>query len=111
MKHPTGVALDSADNVYVASQDKLWKFSRNGHFIVGQYGEEDWEFSFPGGMRFHHDHVYVCDRFNNHVQVFDTDLKFIRAIGSPELCKGKVYGWFCLCINRVQVFNHIHDMV
>ena len=85
MKYPTGVAVDSDDNVYVASDHKLQKFSRDGHLIkcVGQQGSKDGEFGRPGGVRFHHGHVYVCDRGNNRIQVFDTDLNFIRTIGSP----------------------------
>ena len=45
---------------------------------MGQYGSKDGEFSYPRGVRLHHGHVYVCDRGNNHIQVFDTDLNFIR---------------------------------
>ena len=33
MMYPAGVAVDSDDNVYVASDHKLLKFSRNGRFI------------------------------------------------------------------------------
>jgi len=85
MWHPTGVAVDSDDNVYVASDHKLQKFSRDGHLIkcVGQHGSKDGEFSYPRGVRLHRGHVYVC------IQVFDTDLNFIRTIGSPGSGRGQ----------------------
>ena len=91
MRFPAGVAVDSDDNVYVASENKLQKFSRDGHLIkcVGQRGSKDGEFRQPRGVRLHHGHVYVCDRYNNRIQVFDTDLSFIRTIGSPGSGRGQ----------------------
>ena len=91
MIHPTDVAVDSDDNVYVASQHKLQKFSRDGHLIkcVGQKGSKDGDFRQPIGVGLHHGHVYVCDRDNDDIQVFDTDLNFIRTIGSPGSGRGQ----------------------
>ena len=91
MRFPAGVAVDSDDNVYVASDHKLQKFSRDGHLIkcVGQHGSKDAEFIEPKGVRLYHGHVYVCDRHNNRIQVFDTDLNFIRTIGSPGSGRGQ----------------------
>ena len=91
MWFPAGVAVDSDDNVYVASNHKLQKFSRDGHLItcVGQPGSKDGEFSYPRGVRLHHGHVYVCDRGNNRIQVLDTDLNFIRTISSPGSGRGQ----------------------
>ena len=91
MRFPTGVGVDSDDNVYVASHHKLQKFSRDGHLIkcVDQYGSKDGEFREPKGLRLHHGHVYVCDGLNYRIQVFDTDLNFIRTIGSPGSGRGQ----------------------
>ena len=49
MRYPAGIAVDSDDNVYVASNHKLQKFSRDGHLIkcVGQHGSDDGEFRDP----------------------------------------------------------------
>ena len=93
MRCPRGVAVDSDDNVYVASDHKLQKFSRDGHLIrcVGQRGSKVEEFNFPNGIRLYHGHVYVCDCDNSRIQVLDTDLNFIRPIGSPGLGKGQFY--------------------
>ena len=91
MRFPTGVAVDSDDNVYVASYHKLQKFSRDGHLIkcVGRHGSKDEEFKKPQGVRLYCGHVYVCDRLNYRIQVFDTDLNFIRTIGSPGSGRGQ----------------------
>ena len=94
MVYPTGVAVDSDDNVYVTSDHKLQKFSRDGHLIrcVGHEGSKDGEFQEPKGVRLHHGHVYVCDRYNHRIQVFDTDLNFIRTIGYSGLGRGQ-FNW------------------
>ena len=72
MRYSAGVAVDSDDNVYVASSDKLQKFSRDGHLIkcVGQHWNKDGEFICPTGVKVHYGHVYVCDQYNDRIQVF-----------------------------------------
>ena len=84
MVHPTGVAVDRDDNVYVASKHKLQKFSRDFYLIktVGQWGNKAGEFNAPLGVRLHNGQVYVCDKRNHRIQVFDCDLNFTRTIGS-----------------------------
>ena len=90
INYPAGVAVDRDDNVYVASEHKLQKFSRNGHLIktVGQKGNKEGEFNLPLGVRLHNSHVYICDKDNNRIQVFDCELNFIRTIGSTNSGKG-----------------------
>ena len=78
-------------NVYVTSEHKLQKFSRDGHLIktVGQKGNKEGEFDYPGGVRLHICHVYVCDRDNHRIQVFDCELNFIRSIDSRGSGRGE----------------------
>ena len=54
MIDPTGIAVDRDDNVYVASDHKLQKFSRDGRLIksVGQEGNKEGEFCAPMGIYF-----------------------------------------------------------
>ena len=80
MEHPTGVAVDRDDNVYVTSEHKLQKFSRDGHLIktVGQKGNKEGEFDYPGGVRLHICHVYVCDRDNQQSVCTKTDFSIFR---------------------------------
>ena len=91
MKYPTGVAVDRDDNVYVTSDHKLQKFSRDGHLIktVGQKGNKEGEFNEPIGVRLHNSHVYVCEKRNHRIQVLDCELNFIRTIGSRGSGRGE----------------------
>ena len=89
MIYPTGVAVDRDDNVYVTSEHKLQKFSRDGRLIktVGRRGNKEGEFNVPRGVRLHNGQLYVCDKDNHCIQVFDYELNFIRTIGSRLLGK------------------------
>ena len=84
MVYPSGIAIDDMDNIYVTSEHKLQKFTSSGELIncVGQRGSKEGEFNIPRGATLHNREVYVCDRDNNRIQVFDLDLNFIRSIGS-----------------------------
>ena len=84
MISPAGIAIDEADNVYVSSQDKLQKFTSSGELIkcVGQKGSREGEFNDPRGITLYDNRVYICDRNNNRIQVFDQELNFIRCISS-----------------------------
>ena len=81
---PIGIATDGKGNVYVTSEGhKLWKFNRHGEVVksVGKYGENIGEFDEPYKVRYHNHQVYVCDSSNGRVQVFDSNLNFVRSFG------------------------------
>ena len=84
MNYPAGIATDDADNIYVSSKHKLQKFTGRGELIkcVGQWGSKEGEFGDPRGVTLYDNQVYVCDRDNHRIEVFDLDLNFIRSIGS-----------------------------
>ena len=86
MRYPAGIALNKADNVYVTSQHKLQKFSTNGDILkcIGGMGrsEREGEFNDPRGLAIYDDQLYVCDRKNHRIQVFDLDLNYKRSIGT-----------------------------
>ena len=91
MDCPKGIAIDDMDNIYVSSTDKLQKFTSSGELIkcVGQRGSMEGEFKDPRGLALHNNQVYVCDRNNHRIQVFDLDLNFIESIGSCGKGRGK----------------------
>ena len=83
--NPTGIATDSEGNVYVASAGhKVKKFNRHCELVksVGKWGKSAGEFGFSQGVGYHNHQVYVCDTKNSRVQVFDSDLNFVRSFGT-----------------------------
>ena len=90
MKYPRGIAIDGIDNIYVSSEHKLQKFTSSGELIkcVGQEGRKEGEFDAPREVTLYNNQVYVCDRNNHRIQVFDLDLNFVRSIGSRGTGRG-----------------------
>jgi DNA-binding beta-propeller fold protein YncE len=96
---PTSVAIGANGDIFVADghapnkygTGRVVKFSRDGRFIMawGRKGSAPGEFDEPhdifvGGSR---GWVYVADRKNNRIQVFDPDGMFIAAwqqFGQPS---------------------------
>ena len=89
---PTDVAWDAAGNIFVSDgygNSRVAKYDKNGRFItsVGSKG------SAPGQLTLPHTiaadakgNVYVGDRSNSRIQVFDDDLKFkaiYDKVGAP----------------------------
>ena len=91
MTSPAGIATDDKDNIYVTSEHKLQKFTSRGELIkcVRREGRKEGEFNDPRGITVHNSEVYVCDRNNHRIQVFDQELNFMRSIGSYGKGKGK----------------------
>ena len=81
---PAGIATDSEDNVYVVSDHKVQKLNRRGEVIksVGKKGRNVGEFNGAVGVMYYNNKVYVCDHGNGRVQVFDSNLNFVRSFGT-----------------------------
>lgn len=96
---PTGVAIAADGSIFVSdghqrnrsNNARVMKFSRDGTFIKtwGRAGDGPGDFREPhdiaiGGSR---GYVYVADRLNNRVQVFDQEGAFVaawRQFGQPS---------------------------
>jgi DNA-binding beta-propeller fold protein YncE len=93
---PTGVAIARNGDVFVSdghggdSNARVVKFSKSGKFLVawGKKGSAPGEFDVPHAIAVDsHERVYVADRSNSRIQVFDADGKFIadwRQFGRPS---------------------------
>ena len=92
MISPAGLAVDDMDNIYVSSKHKLQKFTSSGELIkcIGRRGSKEAEFADPRGVTIHNNQVYVCDRLNHRIQVFDMGLNYIRSIGSCGRGRGEL---------------------
>ena len=120
---PRGIAVDG-DNIYVidyvVSNHCLLKFDKTGKLLKsgGQTRGGEGELIGPCGVTVVGDQVFVCDCLNNRLQVFTSDLVFVRQIGSEGSGNGQFKYPFDIthdeegnlyttdCGNdRVQVFN------
>ncbi len=93
---PTGVAIARNGDIFVAdghggdSNARVVKFSKAGKFITawGRKGSSAGEFDTPHAIAVDsQERVYVADRSNNRVQVFDANGKFLadwRQFGRPS---------------------------
>jgi len=93
---PTDVGWDPAGNIFVSDgygNSRVVKYDKNGRFLatVGSKGSEPGQFNLPHSLAVDaKGNVYVGDRSNRRIQVFDDDLKFKAVydnVGAPwEVC-------------------------
>src|SRR6478735_9244749 len=84
------VRVDAEQNVWVVDEgsNTVVKISKDGVWqkTFGSYGSGDGNMKIPHGITVGGGHVYVADRNNSRIQVFDMDLnfqKYITGIGQP----------------------------
>ncbi len=93
---PSGVAVAPNGDVYVAdghggtTNDRIVKFAKDGRLIMawGKHGKAAGEFDTPHGIALDSaGRVYVADRANNRIQIFEPDGKFVaewKQFGRPS---------------------------
>lgn len=89
-----GVAVDSANNVYVAhpSGNRIYKFTSAGTLIttLGVAGSGDGQLNGPMGLAIDAaDNLYVSEIGNNRVQVFNSAFTFVRKFGTAGTGDGQ----------------------
>jgi len=83
---PTDVAWDSDDNIYISdgyTNSRVAKFDKHGNWVKswGARGREPGQFNTPHNIAIdRQNNVYVADRGNRRIQVFDTNGSFVRMI-------------------------------
>src|SRR5262245_6009022 len=88
---PTDVAFDSDDNIYISDgyrNSRVAKFDKNGNWVMSwgsrgsggpQADQNPSQFNTPHNIAIdRQNNVYVADRNNRRIQVFDRDGKFLR---------------------------------
>jgi streptogramin lyase len=82
----TDVTWDSAGDIFISDgyiNSRVAKVSKNGDWIKqwGERGDGPGQFNTPHSIASdNQNHIYVADRFNRRIQVFDTEGKFLRAM-------------------------------
>ena len=82
----TDIAWDSMGNGYISDgyiNSRIAKVSKDGDWLMswGTPGKDPGQFNTPHSIAVDaNNNVYVADRGNNRIQVFDTEGKFIRAL-------------------------------
>ncbi len=93
---PTDVAFAADGSIYVSDgygNNRIAKFSADGRFLLdwGRKGQGPGEFDLPHNVAVDAQGlVYVADRSNSRIQVFDANGKFVRMWKSEEL--GRPWG-------------------
>jgi DNA-binding beta-propeller fold protein YncE len=88
---PTDVAWGPDGSIFVSdgyNNSRVVKISKDGVWekSYGTYGSGDGQMRTPHGIAAGYGHVYVADRGNNRIQVFDYNLnfqKYITGMGAP----------------------------
>lgn len=80
--HPADIAVSMNGDIFVAdgyANSCVHHFTSNGIYIKswGSWGSDPGQFITPHGIWVANDRVYVCDRENNRVQIFDTNAAYI----------------------------------
>jgi DNA-binding beta-propeller fold protein YncE len=83
-RQPTDVAWDSDGNIYITDgyvNSRVAKYDKNGDWVKswGEKGTAAGQFRLPHAIAIdRNNNIYVGDRTNRRVQVFDTDGTFLR---------------------------------
>jgi sugar lactone lactonase YvrE len=83
-RQPTDVTWDAQGNTYISDgyiNSRVAKYDKNGDWVKtwGQPGNKPGEFNIPHGIAADNaGNIYVADRQNKRIQVFDTDGKYLR---------------------------------
>ena len=113
---PRGVVILKTGLVVISDEDGLKHFTMEGKHItvVGKPGSSPMEFNYPSGMALSQDgKVYVCDTFNQRIQILNADLSFHGLIGDTRP-PGKLCGPYDIAFNscgRFYVADYSDDCV
>ncbi|MEI7701251.1 MAG: hypothetical protein WCK86_15740 [Planctomycetia bacterium] len=86
---PVAVAQDAEGNLYVGEygdHQRIQKFDVTGRYLLefGRHGTGEGEFQRPSGLALRNGEVFVVDAFNDRIQVFSQDGRFLRLVHLPD---------------------------
>jgi DNA-binding beta-propeller fold protein YncE len=138
---PTDVAWDAQDNIYISdgyTNSRFVKLSKDGTWVkaIGTHGNGPDQFSTPHGIASDGQLVYVADRGNNRIQIYDgasmTFKTSFTGVGAPwsvqvtpkyvysgdgtgkiyrlDKSTGKLLGWIQTGMGQGQTGCIIHEL-
>ena len=86
---PHYLVPDDEGNIYITTaKNMILKLSPRGEVLASTgTGDHFGDLSRTYGVALFGGQLYVCDSDNNRIQVFDTNLTFVRTSGSKETCE------------------------
>ena len=117
---PMAVAIDSEDNVFVASVFMVSIFDKSGSFLrsFGGHGDEPGQFNFIKGLYVSKNgYIYVTDHSNNCVQIFETSKPSqsngVASTSDIKMCRfpRPIHSIGPKSVNPVQVISAVADPV
>ncbi|BDA78776.1 hypothetical protein LPTSP3_g17060 [Leptospira kobayashii] len=83
---PAGIAFDTSGNFYVSDSgnNRIQKFNSNGSFEFAWNGSDDTFLKNPAGIFVYQDKIYVVDKDNVRILVFDFDGNLLSKITKQE---------------------------
>jgi DNA-binding beta-propeller fold protein YncE len=93
LNRPTGVAVDSTGNLWVADTEnnRIEKFNAEGKYI-GQFGTKgsgNGQFNKPQDLAFSGSNLWVTDSGNHRLQKFNAEGKYLEQLGSEGTGPGQ----------------------
>jgi iron(III) transport system ATP-binding protein len=94
--YPVAITQDPDENLYVCEygrNDRVQKFRPDGTWLLqfGEPGTEPGQFQRPSGIAWFDHKLYVVDAFNNRIQAFTDDGKFIAILGESDRISEVLY--------------------
>ena len=89
MDNPLSVSI-CGDRILISQRNHcILKYKLNGKFVskVGKYGKGELEFNHPIGLTIAelNGNIYVCDYYNNRIQILSQDFRFVSQFGKDTL--------------------------
>ncbi|KAI6659789.1 PKD domain-containing protein [Oopsacas minuta] len=89
MERPIGVAI-CRDRILISVETHyIMNYQGNGKFVsrIGKFGKGELEFFHPRGLTFDESNgeVYICDCYNNRIQIVSRELRFKSQFGQDNL--------------------------
>jgi DNA-binding beta-propeller fold protein YncE len=97
------VAINKLNEVIVADQGRIQKFTSEGVFIdaFGKPGSAEGELKKPLGVCCDRDdNIYVADGGNNRVLKFTPNGRFVGSFGGTGAGAGQMLGPICVAVNE-----------